>query len=258
MAVKDVNDTVHKVDELLKCWENRLTLNNLRLAERYLKAKVHILVHFRVSLVDEEYVACFQRIHSVSGFHEEGRDFKRIGERLPHLLIHECTNVKAPKVGADCNQQAVFINTVKLVESPERIIPTLVWFDRVDSFYRLWPHTLHLWQLLFFVFLGRVKNGEVDIWKWPWFTGSPNHELIGEMVECTSQVLDDVANDTSNNERRILNCREVIDKLARLRVGLGSDFIGIGIEKGFESDIEVLDMLFGPFNFSPGAEKGVV
>jgi hypothetical protein len=62
-GAKTQNQVMDQVRHVLKGFNDRLTLNNLRLAESYLKAELAILINFRVRCIDEELVACFQRPH---------------------------------------------------------------------------------------------------------------------------------------------------------------------------------------------------
>jgi len=42
-----------------------------------------------------------------------------------------------------------------------------------------------------------------------------------------------------------------------VRIYLGADFIRAGIKKGFDGDLKLVDVAFGPFNFRPGASKRI-
>src|SRR5262249_44116428 len=56
-----VNDVADELRGLMERFNQRLTLNDPRLIERYINAEIHLLIHFRVREIDEEFVACFQR-----------------------------------------------------------------------------------------------------------------------------------------------------------------------------------------------------
>src|SRR5882762_10001527 len=49
-----------QINKLIDRFSNRLTLENLKLIERYLKGELHILVNLRARGSDIEYVALFQ------------------------------------------------------------------------------------------------------------------------------------------------------------------------------------------------------
>lgn len=234
MTIKTFDDFRSRINKLVEGFNEGLDSNSLRLAERYIETKTHFLIHFSIRGIDEEFVACFQRVHRVSGPEENGdRDCLNIRKRCCHHLMHMRSNVKTLETGADRNKQTVFVNNVKSIETPELVIPSFVWFDRIDSFYRLWPHSLYFSRLSDFVFRGRVKDGGI-------------HSLIKILGESLS-------NNSRDLRRQLPDFGEIVDKLSCLRIGLGADFIGVGIKKGFENDIEVLDVLFGPFDLNPSS-----
>ena len=41
VSVEDIGHAARELDELYQCWADRLTLNNLRFSERYLKGEIH-------------------------------------------------------------------------------------------------------------------------------------------------------------------------------------------------------------------------
>lgn len=91
--------------------------------------------------------------------------------------------------------------------------------------------------------------------------GLPNlggHKLINQMIEGTSEVLQDVANDKGNVIGNIVNPADIMDRLSRLRVYLSSDSIGLGfaVVEGVEREIQVTDVLIGPFDFLGGLAQG--
>lgn len=55
------NNVVNQINHLLERFEQRLTLANLRLSERYIKSELHLLIEFRIGDIDEKCVTCFER-----------------------------------------------------------------------------------------------------------------------------------------------------------------------------------------------------
>jgi hypothetical protein len=138
------HEVINKIRHTLKRFNERCTLNYPKFSERYIKSELHFLIHFSVGTVDEEFVACFQREHSIGGS-EKRMDRFHVGESgviLNKKLEDVSTQVNAPEHGADDDHKAVLIDIVKLVEDPKRVIPTLVWFDSVDLMdgFRCSPH----------------------------------------------------------------------------------------------------------------------
>src|ERR1700722_718705 len=74
------NDAVHKMRHLMEEWNNRLTLNNLRFTERYIKGDldIHILIHRDGSLETAYYCAVLKYWNGAIGLDAERPiDFKR-------------------------------------------------------------------------------------------------------------------------------------------------------------------------------------
>jgi hypothetical protein len=67
----------------------------LRLAQRYFEGELQILVDFRVGLVDEEFVACFQRTQTIGGTEVQGYrgTARRFRNRLDKLPVQMASNV---------------------------------------------------------------------------------------------------------------------------------------------------------------------
>jgi hypothetical protein len=53
------NNSENEISSLVHRFNNRLTSDNLRIAERYIKTELHVLIHFRLGN-DAEYAASFQ------------------------------------------------------------------------------------------------------------------------------------------------------------------------------------------------------
>lgn len=214
---KSGNDALNKCRELMDLFEKRLRLDDLRLIERYVESKLKILVRFRIGGIDEELIACFQR--------------------------------KANVGGPDGDQQ-VLLYVVQSVQCPDRVIPSFVWFESVDCFERLLPYTLYLSALFGFVFLGTVGDREVDpVGVRRAVPRVATNDLVGEMVESAHKVFNSVSSEQGQAVGRRFDARYVIDQLARIRIVLDSDFVGIRLKESSDLAIEVRDVLFGPFDF---------
>src|SRR5258708_35314361 len=91
------DQAIDQIRHLLERFNDRLTLGNLRLAERYLKAELTVVVHFRISFVDVELVACFQRPHSICRIEEKadlGNRASHFWGRFGHSLFEHSVSVR--------------------------------------------------------------------------------------------------------------------------------------------------------------------
>lgn len=51
---KGCNNALDQIRHLMNCFNQRVCLNNLRLAECYVKSELHFLVYFSVNGIDKE------------------------------------------------------------------------------------------------------------------------------------------------------------------------------------------------------------
>jgi len=267
--LKSCDDLPDKIRELMERFEQRLTLDNLRLAERYIKAELHLLIHFGIRGVDKQFVASFQRAHHGIGLKEEmpsrgdGDGIVRNGLLgLPNQLLQASTcmgtEINTPEGGTDGNQhQAVFVDVVKFAEYPELVsLSSLVRFGCVDCVYGILPHALYLSIALGFVFRGvGPTDREVDKVFGGGLARSGQMKLVGQVVESTSKVLDHITSDEQDVCRHVLNTHDIVDQLSRLRIVLGPDSIWLGSEERLPCDIEISDVLFGPFDLEPSRKQ---
>ena len=134
------DQVVHVINQLCKRWEERITRRNLRLADRFINFELHILLHFSVKNSDptEMWVACFNVVRPIA------------------VLSEPVSNKEAIIVVSE--KSAVLVNVVKLVDSPERVIPTTVRFERINRFYSFGAHALYFSSLFPFVSSGVLRN----------------------------------------------------------------------------------------------------
>jgi hypothetical protein len=219
--------------KLQQRWDNRLTFDNLRLGERYFKEGLHIYVCFKVSRNPQKFVAHLHRTPSKLKYPPALKTFVEI-------LTSDNRN----------NQKSVLVDIVKMVEAPKRVIPTFVWFDRVDSFFSRLPHGTYFSSLAELVSLGVTEDRKAYLppRRVPL---SPNNKRICEIVQDPPKVVDGVAQDRRKLQWNIPHARHIKNQIARLRLTLTSNNIRLGIapQKGTDFELQVTDVLFGPFDF---------
>ena len=178
--------------------ENWLTLDNLRFVDRYINQEFHILLKFKMG-DSGEYIASFQwdsgdgqeRATKIDSNLLSGMaSLKEFGQLIPFTWRHAASYVRR----ASGKQQAVLVDTVKLMDLPDRVIPSFVWFDRVDRVFSRLPHALYFsTEERRCVFVGVLRNGEASLRSdsvAPAFLGN---EMAGEMVKGTSEILENVS-----------------------------------------------------------------
>ena len=85
------NKVLDKIEHVLDRFEDRFTLDNPRLIERYREGELFILVHFIIRGTNEELIACIQRKKVVSGPDAQTREGN--SKRLPYLLLQKPSHV---------------------------------------------------------------------------------------------------------------------------------------------------------------------
>jgi hypothetical protein len=264
------NQVIDVVKRLREQWEDRFTLNNPRLMENYVKAKVHFLILIKDALKPEnQFVTFIERalpILCVGDDIESKRGTKvDIGGNVESLFFQHGSGQPAPdeagrgKVchdGTNGYQEAVLVDIVKLVESPETVVPSLVRFGPVDSVYGRLRHALYFSFTRGFVLCGTigVNNGKADLFALGLakddalsITADVN-EMPSEMIEGTSYVVDGLPGEQRDNGDHRLGTGDIMMRecVGKLRVWLDSNFIRIAIQEVADFPFQVLDVLVGP------------
>ena len=245
-----VDDVCDKLRHILESFQDRFTVRNLRLSERYLKGEIHILVEFSIRGVSKKYCACFNR-----AFRTDGADLKVCEWRprmasLCELPVNNRRDIGTSEVNSNGEQQAVLVGAVQCVEHPEHVpLPALVGLNYVDRFYRFWPKALYFSHLFGTVFRGGIVNGErnslgVSLAS----AGLP--ELQGEVVQGTPQIRQSIGSnepDLGGNGVEFIN---VINRAAGIRITLDLNSARFGVLERPECMIEYPRCAYWPFRVS--------
>ena len=249
------NDVVNKLRHTVDRFENRLTLDNLRLVERYLEMNTILIIEFNIGTPPHKFVAYLQREapYGHPGSSERG---ERFGERLSRMTsvvdILQHLQISWPHIAERAisrrNQQTVLVDIVKLVQVPERPISTFVWFDRPDRIFRLPPRELYFSLNSGFEFRGVVGDREINVLEGAGLPGSDADKLMSEMIEGVADVVDSVPCDEGDAQGHIITAGQIADALSGLRIVLDVADIGVSCIKRGDLALEIVDVLFGPFN----------
>ena len=235
--------------ELDHRWENRLTINNLAFAKRYIESKLRLALYFRVSLLDsrlgadgKDYCAIFQGILPVGGVDEEGGELDRL---VVPRDVHDYTRINASARGPYRYDRLVFVQDVKLVELKDRFIPSVVWLEPLDNVDSLLAGTSYLFQSVGFKRFGCVADGEIGgIW-----SAAVGDDHVGrDQIENSAEIMYDVADDSAEASGDFLADAEAEILISRFRVILGDDYIWVSVVKGVDFSLQVTDVGFGPFD----------
>lgn len=230
-SVEDLRDAFREIDELEKCWNDRLSLNGLRLSKRYLQGKLDI--GFTLVRDTDEFLAVVRRNAGVGS-----RKYRN------HTPDGFC-NGDRTKAGPYRNDSLVFIKNIQLVDNPEGKVPGWVWFEPVDEPSRFLAGTLYFVVNKGFEFFalsgdrktcGRVYRAMVE-----------DNGLASDVIKGTSEVMDTI---TDNRTPFYERFGEIgFEKLAAsIRIYLSYDRVRVVMTKGLDSTLKIKDVMFGPFD----------
>jgi hypothetical protein len=201
-----------------------------------------------------EYIACLQWDSNGDG-HQMSPEIRRtqsgmaIHEDFLHPEPFTWRTAAAYVRRAGGEQQAVLVNLVKFMDTPERIVPTFVWFDRVDRVFGLLPHALYFSiEERRQIFCGIASN-----WKTALRSNSAvplTDEMTGKMVEGTSEVLQNIPDNQCDFQGHIRNAQDVIAAFLLIQIILEPNGIWLATPagEGFEQNfLNITDVLYGPF-----------
>jgi hypothetical protein len=259
------DDAVNKMRKLIECWSQRLTLSNLRLSERYTKGEIHILVHFIPNGIAklreaEEFCAVFQQNLVCRGHEQDGRrqlyaadDHSAAENHSSADLVGVSVYVKHGSLvsKSDDKQESVFVDVVKPVEPPEAIVPSSVRLGRADQVFRSLTHTVYFSAMSGFISIDIIKDRVASVLCDR--SATRLDQLTSQVVQGHAQVADGVAKDGANVVGDLGNNSDFIDFLSSICVVLDNDTIrlGVRVKEGIAMKFEIVDVLFGPFDFDP-------
>jgi len=234
-----------EIGHMIQRRKNGLSFGNLRLSERYIKCELEILVLF--SLVGR----CGNVYDLVAAFQ---------GEKCiliePNHVASQTVNGPRLHTGRDSDQQSMLVESVKLMDKPECVISSHVTLGIADDFLRSCIHSLYYSSGEGrCVFLGGLADRKVRV-----NTRRPSRsidQLPRKMIQGTPEIVDGIADDQSYGVRDRLDIFDAQRSVLDFRLLLGGNCVGLGFAEGSNSNIQVSDVLFGPFNLGANSDQSV-
>jgi hypothetical protein len=265
-----IYEAFDKLDKLTERWNQRLTLDNLALTERYLKGELRIIVNLRQVVAAlgrdfEEYCAIFQRKLPVCRANTYRQRniwwYDQFGGQVGDVVegAGKVEN-EALVCHAHGHQELVFIRDIELMETPERVVRSLVRLGFLDEVYGCLRRSLYLSRRTGFksigegysVFEHREPGIRLDLF--PFGT----NQLADQQVEGGPEIVDCIADDGTPPERRLGQHSKLKEQIACIRIVIGEDFVGVGLQEALDQGFEIADVLLGPFDLYPDtAEVGL-
>lgn len=201
-----------QVAEVLKCFNQRLALDNLRLVDRYVKAEISFCVKFHIRLkVTDKYVAHLERTHIVGAskecveLGEPGSSGLSVGstaaaDELAEVPRHHASQVHASGRTSNRDDDSVLVDIVQAVERPNPVtVPSLVRFDFAECFYSVSTKPLLYFSVNEgFIFLRGIADREIEVHLREVNVKLDQQQLVDQMIEGAPKILESVPGNCSN------------------------------------------------------------
>jgi hypothetical protein len=244
---EDGYDALRLINELRQRWNDRLSIENLALAKRYLETEfeVGVVIDVRAlgAVVGQEFVAVFKRELSINrGASQFWSRRITLGADLNDPMF-ECEGF----LGAgDRDQKQVLIRNVNVVQANERVVSSLVWLEPAYQFYRACAGALNPENA------AGSKIGSVrTYWERSVLCGLPAvllDESDCKMVKSGSEIVNAVADDGSPVTGDGFAFAKAVDFVTKMRIRLHGDEMGLSSFESSDCVVQVTKMFFGPIN----------
>lgn len=268
-ALKRQQKALDEIAHLVEDCNNRLTLKSLNIAERYVRTEVEICYHFRIRESGEDIQLIYRAIRGDferNHFDRSGIDIlgglggiglnqslRTPGHVLPQLRtehqqigledLHVADKHRSANVNGN-GLHPMFISAVELVDVPKKVVPSTVRLgcrNEVEGVAR----KLFMFSKLGFEHIFIPPEREID----------PRIAKALLDVECRDKVIQggpDIMQDFANNYGKVpgdgVGKRGIPHLLSALRIELGRQTIRVSTKKTVGSELEFIDLGFGPFD----------
>lgn len=267
----DLGDPLCELDEALERFNNRLTVDNLALAKRYLEGELWVGLGLAGlgGGQGKEYRVVLHREPTLraSNIKENGPLFEKPSHGFIHVSYFGRQGVDGrddmSKVGVQAGvrgphryDRLVFVEQIESVEFPEGFVPTWVWLEPLGERDRFGASPLHPFTQDLGLEVGWVF-GEREVRVFRRATIGCD-QRSGQEVKRGSQVVDDVADDgapVSGNTFRHLNPEVDLSGLAVL---VYENAVGFAPMKGFNLPLQVTEVCFSSIDLHPHPLEGIL
>lgn len=233
------NQCLREVDKFLHRWNESITLDNLRIKDRFKDGEIHIILHGLIVSTGERWGICLES--------------PRLKQKLSPIPPFGNVDGMVP----DGESVPMLIDVIQFVDSPKDVTSALVWLKPIDDFYRFWPDALYFSSLLGFVSIPVLRDGKL-------YASGGNgvrtcqDKMICELVESAAQIVDEVSSDRQHVKGIDGKLSITPDDAAKIRVLLRESSVSVLTPSSLHLDFEITEVLFGPFNFYANQDQSIV
>ncbi len=214
--------------ELFERWENRLTVEGISFAEKYIEGRISIILYVQFGAAE------------ISVKQSVGADARGQGDREVSVLVFG-VNINGDNIENN-DQAAMLINDVQIVQSVQGIIPSTVGLYRIN--YQVADFRT---RSLYFSTVNRAYEFLSFFKEWKLSTsirirdGLADHQIESRMK---------IVNGVSDNQSRI-GWEFKVDletDISSLAIFLDVQTARVSVSKPLHKGVEVTDVLIGPFD----------
>lgn len=229
-----LHDARNDLSKLIERWDNCLAFKNLSLVENYMDGRLAIAINLERIGVAKYKCIVFRDMN-------RGRKFFHYSAAGSHCYGAETTESK------DWNQESMLVGNIKIVESVERVIPSLIWLYHVnDQIDYVCTGDLYFSTVdSRFKFLPRIPHREASPLRW--LLSGHGDDLASREIEGGSQVMNGVTDDQRNVATDGLEHPEFQD-ICAIRLVLDPQTISVRLDQCRDNSLKLRDVLYGPFN----------
>ena len=243
-------------DELVERFDNRLTLGNLRLIERYRQGDLKIVLNgrwgeaidFRIVLQRADEVCshrdtstCTNRARAGGRAADVHPSLKDGQER--HIQLGEYLNTGR----SYRNDSLVFVQSVEFMENPQRGIPTLVRLQPADQLLGFGANASYFsYGSGFKVFDGSADGKSACA---SYLFSVRDDQITHKLIERGAEIVNSVSDDDAGALWDCFVDTHANDVFASFVILLREKFVGFGLLEGADKRLKLGDVFFGPFDF---------
>lgn len=262
VAFYDSKGALDELCHLTKRFNDRLTLKNLRIKERYLKGDLNFLVEARWGAMEFNIVVHRKdasKPRGDSGGRHQG-DAPRWAATEANCSLGTHKHPRHTDLSGDLGRRAsygydhvVLVDDVEPMEGPSRTIPSTASFKPKDE-----PLGSGCDALYFSNGSGfKSFRGPVDVKPAvPRFTLLPSaisavsaYKIADNVIKSGSKIVDGIPDDGAQPDWEAFVDSHAEDILSSIGISASNDEIWFGCVVPLNSRLQLLDVLFGPFNF---------
>lgn len=252
---KQLDSLLHRAAQINEEWTQRFTLDNPRFVDRYLYDGLRAFVVFELVGGTPKYlIAIFQRAQPVGWTKPNERHFGQlVSSETRHVELEE----QLLEGSGCCEDGAMLVHNVELVENPKGIIPSSIRLEVCEDLESLIsdPGLYLAYSRGLKIFPTRMNRegilprGSVPI---------RLNELTDQEIESRAHVVDGISRNQTQLQRGIRANDYALDQVASIRIHLGDKVVRFGFNEPVVGGLEFVDMLLGPLDLGSRPNHTVI